>query len=75
MPRQQLDNSSPAMNSCEDVQMARAKLLLDMARAEEKRPLQFTLEVAALHLARAIPDYWYTTAGLVASALNLSGND
>lgn len=62
------------MNVCEDVQMERALLVLELARSEDRRSVQFTLEIAALHLARAIPDYWYTTAVLVAKASGLPGS-
>ena len=63
------------MIACEDVQIERALTLLRLAQTEEIRSVQFTLEIAALHLARAIPDYWYTTARLVAQAANLPGSE
>ena len=61
------------MDKCEEVQIERALVLLELAQSQQDRPTQFALEVAALHLARAIPDYWYTTARLVAQASNSTG--
>jgi hypothetical protein len=56
-------------------QTRRALVLLDLARASENPDTQFILEVGALHLARAIPEYWYTAAEQVAACLNKTGSE
>jgi hypothetical protein len=75
MPRQIADNSAPLPHRSWETQAARSRQLLHAARIEPARELQFTLEVSALHLARAIPDYWYTVANLVAQESQLPGRE
>lgn len=48
-------------------------MLLDLAKGSGDPDVQFTLEVGALHLARAIPEYWFTTAEQIASRLDKPG--
>jgi len=48
-------------------------LVLERADSEREPDARFALEVSALHLARAIPDYWYTVGELVAQESQLAG--
>jgi hypothetical protein len=50
-------------------------LVLERADSEPQPEVRFALEVSALHLARAIPDYWYTVGELVAQEANLAGRE
>lgn len=56
-------------------QIRRARLLLGSAVTAGNFDAQFVLEVAALHLARAIPEYWYTTAQQIPMRLNKEGKE
>lgn len=69
------DHTHPLPYRSWEVQASRARAILLIAGQLSQSEEQFALEVSALHLARAIPDYWYTTAGLVALDARLSGRE
>lgn len=56
-------------------QTRRALKLLELADVSENPDTRFILQVGALHLTRAIPEYWYTTAAQIPSSLNMTGSE
>jgi hypothetical protein len=70
----QAQHSVPDPVQCSAQQRERAYALLALAMSQSDQAMHFALQVGALHIARAIPDYWYTTASLAAqrSALSVS---
>jgi hypothetical protein len=54
-------------------QIHRATSLLDLAESTEDLNTKFTLCVAALHLARAVPEYWFTVADNIPIELGKAG--
>jgi hypothetical protein len=65
MPAFKASNSVPDPARCSAVQAERAWGLLALAAQQQDPEQHFALQVGALHLARAIPDYWYTAAALI----------
>jgi hypothetical protein len=56
-------------------QLRRAMSLLDLAEATADLDMKFTLCVSALHLARAIPEHWYTVAENIPIELGKQGKE
>lgn len=56
-------------------QLRRATTLLDLVETTENLDTKFTLCIAALHLARSIPEYWFTVADNIALELHLEGKE
>jgi hypothetical protein len=71
MHKSENDPTSPLMPEAEVIQANRARQLVELSLQIESNELRFSLQVGALHLARSIPDYWYTIAKLVAQQSTL----
>jgi hypothetical protein len=56
-------------------QMRRARVLLDASAKADQPDTRFVLLVGALHLSRAVPEYWYTIAEQMPTRLNKEGKE
>lgn len=67
------DTLQPVLLPRDAEQLRRAKVLLDHAVQIDNADFQFIFHVAALHLARAIPEYWITTVEQIAQISQIEG--
>lgn len=70
-----MSNESIELPPRDAEQIRRARVLLEQAKAAELSDTQFVLRIGALHLARSIPEYWYTVAELIPQVLNKTGRE
>jgi hypothetical protein len=76
MEEEIIDTEVPTdISPAQSAQIRRASDLLDLSAKADDRNVQFALQVGALHLARSIPEYWFTAAEQIPADIGKTGSE